>query len=58
MIGSLLAAGALLAVVLLFRHLTIRRHRRKLLRSPLAGLDTGTRSPYRVPRGVRFHKGF
>jgi hypothetical protein len=38
----------------------VRRHGRqvKQSRQPLAGFDTGTRSPWRAPRGVRWHKGF
>lgn len=42
--------------LLLRWRLGVRRARR-LTRAPLAGFDTGTRSPYRTPRTVRFHRG-
>ena len=35
-----------------------RRRRRKATLAPLAGIDTGTRSAWRVPRRSGFHKGF
>lgn len=46
--------------------LLVFRRRRKMrvakldffTRHPLAGVDSGVRSPFRAPRGVRFHKGF
>jgi hypothetical protein len=53
----LLMLGALVVLVVLRLALGRRRRARSVVESPLAGFDTGVRSPYRVPRGVRFHKG-
>jgi hypothetical protein len=48
-----------LVVLVLLMVLRLLRKRRRLVRladSPLAGIDTGLRSPFRAP--VRFPKGF
>jgi hypothetical protein len=47
----------MLAVVVLAVVVRRRRRGKALLRAPLAGLDTGVRSPWRVP-GKRPHRGF
>lgn len=52
---------ALLVIPILLLVLRARRKRKRALRAsvaPLAGFDTGLRSPHRAPRGTRFHKGF
>lgn len=54
----IVASAFVLGLVLTLVKVRRARHSRQLLESPLPGLDTGTRSPYRVPRRVRFHKGF
>ena len=56
MMLTMLVVGVTLAV--LSRHRRIRL-RRKLTRAPLAGYDTGLRSPWRTPgRWFRPHRGF
>lgn len=48
--------GVLLAVFLRRRKLKVRK---ALVRAPLAGYDTGVRSPWRTPgRFFRPHRGF
>jgi hypothetical protein len=49
-----------LLVLILFVWHKLRRRARRHAREamPLAGMDTGTRNPYRAPKGVRFHSGF
>lgn len=52
---------ALAVAAVLFHVLRKARRRRRLgkaARAPLAGLDTGTRSVFRAPGRVRFHRGF
>jgi hypothetical protein len=49
-------AGIVLAVVTRHRKLKLRR---ELVRTPLAGYDTGVRSPWRTPgRFGKPHRGF
>lgn len=48
-----------LVAYLLLRTALRRRRRTKSLAAPLAGIDTGVRSPYRTPgRFFKPHKGF
>lgn len=47
-----------LVLLLVLRKIRKRRRAARRADSPLAGMDTGTRSPYRAPRRVRFHRGF
>ena len=47
----------LMVLVTLVYVLVKRKGQRKVLRSPIAGIDTGHRSPWRTP-GRRPHRGF
>jgi len=52
----LAVVGVLIAVLTRGRKLKLRR---QLVRTPLAGYDTGVRSPWRTPgRRGRPHRGF
>ena len=56
MIWVCLVVAVVLAFVMRRRKF---RRRRKLVLAPLAGLDTGVRSPWRTPgRFIKPHRGF
>lgn len=55
--SALLLAGLIGGALLCGKWLRRRREAHKLTLTPLAGFDTGARSPFRTPRGVRFHRG-
>jgi hypothetical protein len=48
----------LLVVIVLLRLRRKTRRLRKAITLPLAGYDTGCRSPWRAPPGTGFHRGF
>lgn len=55
----MMVALAVLAVVFhVWRKMRRKRRNNKAAASPLAGVDTGTRSGFRAPGSVRFHRGF
>jgi hypothetical protein len=51
---AFMAVGFVLALWLARRR---AKRARELVSSPLAGFDTGARSPWRTPKSVRFHRG-
>lgn len=56
-VAVLLAVVFTVLVVVKIRMFGLKYRSLQQRNRPLAGLDTGARSPFRVPRGVRFHKG-